>query len=716
VRANSGTLLLLLACCLVPLGCKKIPAGADAVTALSISGLPKRADADVTGGLTTRATRKFLGAFRGVYKWETLDEGALATDVQRIERQLARNGYYEARVTGVRIIRKTEDEVEVEIDVEPGPRVTIDDITTAGLAVLPFDVAVHANRAIELKQGDPFEEQEYEAAKGRIANALADVGYAYVKVAGKARVDLSTHRADVAFQVTAGPPSTFGEVTIKGLERIPERAVRRVLQLEPGIPYSRAALDEARVALFRLGVFSRVDIVPMLTDSTRTVVPVAVEVEEGAAHSVTAGGGIVLDVQRLGVRGRLGWVDRNFLGGLRELSAETRPGLTLYPTRIDHFVWPTNVFPENSLTLRLSQPAFIEGRTKGIVETGYNIYPLLYPLPEGADPRTERVVGYNEVTLRTAVERTFLQDRLPVSLSLNVRSNFPFAYQGVEVQDFNPVVVAYPELDILYDQRDDPIQPTLGYVLQANVQVVPLVDYIVDVRLRPEARAYVPLDFKRKTVLAFRGTLGMLFPDGYGSSLTGSETPDYTNADTYNDQHKLLFRAFYSGGPSSNRGYPYQRIGPQGPIGFLLPADPANPGQVTDAKCTEPPNPMPPEPWEPPSECLRSLGGLSLWEASIEIRRQLAGPWGVVVFADASDVGAGVTEFNFAELHLSLGLGLRYASPIGPVRVDLGWRVPGMQKLDGDGPLPDISDTPPYKDEDAQAGGLALSILIGEAF
>jgi len=707
--------LLLISACLALLGCQKIPSGADAVTAVSIRGLPKQIDDRVESGLTTKASRKFLGVVRSVYPWETFDADALQTDVGRIERELARHGYYEARVTGVRVIRRSENEVEVEIDVEPGPRVTIGDISTEGLAVLPFDVAIHATRAIELKQGDPFDEAEYEAAKLRIANALADVGYAYVTVAGTAQVDLSSHRAAVNFRVTAGPASTFGDITIEGLEKIPEHVVRRILQLQPGATYSRAALDEARVALFRLGVFSRVDVVPVLTDVKRSAVPITVSVEEGAAHSVTAGAGAVLDVQRLAVHGRLSWVDRNFLGGLREFSAETRPGLTFFPTRIDYFYFPpTNVLPENSLTLTLRQPAFIEGRTTGIIETGYNVYPLLYPLV-GGDPRAERVVGYNEITVRTAAERTFLRDRMPVSLSLNWRSNFPFEYQGSPVPEFYPVTVTYPELQVMYDLRDDPISPTVGVVFQTNVQVaVPLVNDITDLRIRPEVRAYVPLDFKRKTVLAMRGTLGLLFPHEYGSSLTGPGTPDYTSPTVYNDQHILLFRAFYSGGPSSNRGYPYQRIGPQGPIGFLIPDSAAcDPG-------AEPPDPdcQPCENNPYSDECLRPLGGMSLWEASIEVRRQLQGPWGVVVFADASDVGAGVAEFNFAELHLSLGAGLRYASPIGPVRVDWGWRVPGLQKLDGasTGLPKDVSEVPPYNDPEQWFNQWALSILIGEAF
>src|SRR5690606_36947774 len=163
---------------------------ADAVTAVTIRGLPSRVDDSVTGGLSTKGSRRFLGVVRGVYPWETFDPSALETDVQRIERQLARHGYSEARVTGVRVIRRTENEVVLEVDGGPAPRVDIGHIATEGLPALPFDVAVHANRASGLEQGDPIDEAKYGAARLSIANALADVGYAYVKGSGNATVDL----------------------------------------------------------------------------------------------------------------------------------------------------------------------------------------------------------------------------------------------------------------------------------------------------------------------------------------------------------------------------------------------------------------------------------------------------------------------------------------------------------------------------------------------
>jgi outer membrane protein insertion porin family/translocation and assembly module TamA len=172
----------------------------------------------------------------------------------------------------------------------------------------------------------------------------------------------------------------------------------------------------------------------------------------------------------------------------------------------------------------------------------------------------------------------------------------------------------------------------------------------------------------------------------------------------------LLFRAFYSGGPTSNRGYGYNRVGPQGPIGFLLPegtsCDPADlmPGMRLNGAC------------------LRPLGGFSLWEASAEIRYRFAQNWIVVAFVDASDVSTRLAHFNLNEPHVSVGPGLRYVSPVGPIRIDIGIPIPGLQ-ANGDNPdePPDISQVPPYVGTEERPNRkwhsyFALQILIGEAF
>jgi outer membrane protein insertion porin family/translocation and assembly module TamA len=415
---------------------------------------------------------------------------------------------------------------------------------------------------------------------------------------------------------------------------------------------------------------------------------------------------------RLAASARLSWEHRNFLGGLRNFTATTRPGVTLFPTRIDDLQKPTRLLPENALTLRLQQPAFLEARTTAFIESAYNIYPLLYPLPEGADPEAENIIGYNELREAVGLNRVVWGRRVPLELSYNWQANFPFKYQGKLLDGLDTVIVSYPELITTLDLRDNPLSTKEGVFVTNSFQVAnPLLGgMLTDIRVRPEARLFVPVDYAKRAILAARVTFGFLFPSNYGGTLDPS-SPDYiglqnnpSDPRVVNDQEKLLFRAFYSGGPDSNRGYPYRRVGPQGPIGFLQP---------TGENCSVR-NPDG-TPRELPNACIRPLGGFTLWEASLELRFTVADPWGVVAFVDASNVSNRVAHLDFDAPHISVGPGLRYASPVGPIRLDVGWRVPGLQIFKTDPTTIDVAELDQYAD-DSWYNAFNLNILIGEAF
>lgn len=703
---------------LVP-GCAKVPQGREAITKVQITGLPNGSRERFKAGIATQETPQFLGTVPWFLEYKVFDQSALEVDLTRIARELRRMGYYEAHVYAARIIKVTDEKVRVEIAVDLGEAVFVTRLETSGLSNIELtpeaDRAVARARVLEPKS--QFSEEKLNQSKQQIVKTLADFGYAYAKAEGKAEVDIGTHSATVRLSIKPGLRATLGDVRIIGCRSIPEAKVRSTLLLRKGETYSNRQLALARSAVFQTGAFAKVEIKPDLSDPTRRAIPIDVIVEESALRSVNAGGGVTFDVLRFSINGKVGWTHRNFLGGMRKFTITAQPGITLFPTRFEQgfFVAPSRVLPENALTLRLEQPAFLEGRTKGIFETGYNIYPLLLPLNPEAIPQEERIIGYNELTLRPGAERFFFGRKFLINLSLNWRMNQPFTYQG-SLED-NPglaeglkrVIVTYPTLITQLDFRDDPLQPKRGVLLSNNLQVaVPVLGSdIFDIRIQPTIATFFPLDRRRKLIFATRFTLGMILAPNYGSALseTGA-TIDYNDPAIVEDQHKLLFRAFYSGGPNSNRGYPYRVIGPQGPISFLIP---------NGATCDQS-NPATSDP-----SCIRPLGGFSLWEASVELRYQFDSPWGVILFADTSDVSVKPLTFHFNRPHLSVGPGLRYASPIGPVRLDFGYRVPGLQQLQkaSDEP-PDVSEVPPY--EPSSVGyrndfrQWAVNILIGEAF
>ncbi|GMV17389.1 MAG: BamA/TamA family outer membrane protein [Polyangiaceae bacterium] len=695
-RAGALAKAALLSTALV--GCIKraAPPGRDLVAGVDVVGGSAVDSSNVEERLATRPPpwpRSFEGL---LYDYEVFDDTVLARDLERVERYYRRKGFYEAKVRAARILRVDERHVRVEIAVDEGPVVEVRRSDLSGLASLPHDVAARALAAITLDPGDRFDEDVFEANAKAIANVLGDAGYAFARVKHHAKVDLATHTADVSFEIVQGEVARYGRVRIVGLESIPEEKVRAVLGLEEGARYSRRDVLDAQDALQNLGVFSSVEVGQDKSNAETGEVPITVVLREASLRTLRVGGGARFDVLRLSNHFRVGWEHRNFAGGMRRFNVEARPGVTYFPTRIGRFDTPTRVLPENRLHSELRQPSFIEGRTTGFVAADYSIYPLLYPIPDNADPERERVIGYHEIKASTGLERAFFAHHLFVTPSYNWQANFPFTYQGGRPDGLDAVRVSFPELYAILDFRDDRIDPRKGFYLSNSFQVAGYVfgGTVSDLRLRPEFRGFLPLS--KHVTLATRVTNGFLFPSDYGETLTSAQAQaDPTNPSVVRDQHKLLFRAFYSGGPNSNRGYPYRGVGPHGPVGFLVPTG-ENCGGALD---------------QLPDACIRPLGGLTLWEASMEVRFPIIGPLFGATFIDASDVTRRVGEIRFNVPHISPGLGLRYQTPVGPLRIDAGYRTPWLQQLGEE-------DLERREGDPGTVFGLpmAIHIALGEAF
>lgn len=174
------------------------------------------------------------------------------------------------------------------------------------------------------------------------------------------------------------------------------------------------------------------------------------------------------------------------------------------------------------------------------------------------------------------------------------------------------LIVGIP-LQYVYDNRNDKLNPTKGFRLLAFGE--PAYDILTGttfVKVRGEASAYQSFDKDNKFVLAGRVALG---------SILGASVEDIP-AD----------RRFYAGGGGSVRGYAYQGIGPKAPDGT-------------------------------------PTGGLSYAEGSVEMRIGITEKIGLVPFVDAGTVSQ--KEFpTFSDVKVGAGLGLRYLTPFGPLRID----------------------------------------------
>lgn len=178
----------------------------------------------------------------------------------------------------------------------------------------------------------------------------------------------------------------------------------------------------------------------------------------------------------------------------------------------------------------------------------------------------------------------------------------------------SPYTLAGLILAARYDGTDSLLDPRRG--VRLDLAVTPyagLAESSDFIRALGTARTYLDLTGDGGSVIALRGTVGVI-PGG--------------------DATVPLDKLFYSGGGGSVRGYTFQSIGPR------------------DARN-------------------RPLGGLSLVEGSVELRQRVSGPIGVAVFLDGGSVSERDTP-TLSDMRYGAGVGLRYATAIGPLRVDVG--------------------------------------------
>jgi translocation and assembly module TamA len=194
---------------------------------------------------------------------------------------------------------------------------------------------------------------------------------------------------------------------------------------------------------------------------------------------------------------------------------------------------------------------------------------------------------------------------------------------ATEIGLVEPYRLGYFDQVVVLDGRDELLDPRNGYYAemraeQGGAYAGGAFDYA---RLTGEVRGYVAP--APRWVLAARATLG--------SAVSGSLP---------------VTQRYFSGGSSSHRGFGQRQLAPS----------------VRDADAGEAP-----------------IGGDALLETSFEVRldvRRLWGAWlGVVVFADGGDVTEAFDDLDPSNLHWAPGIGLRYHTVVGPLRLDFGYRA-----------------------------------------
>lgn len=558
------------------------------------------------------------------------DEDAWRTDLRRIEAYYRARGFYQARVTGEEVKPHGKGQVDVVATVDEGEPTRVGKVDVQGLDDLPEDDRQRLREQIDLAPGQIFAVGRWEGLKEKLLETLRDAGYAAAEVAGEVRVGLDTRVADVELRIDHGPRYRFGEISVKerGGSRVPPWRVveQAAAETRPGDWYSLKAQRQAEARVFRIGVFGAVKVRPGEPAPATRTVPLEVDVQESRFRTLSLGGGVAFDQTREEVRATATYVNRDFLGTLRKLTLDGRAGYAWIPTFYATAASGAKSGPVGSLTAELEQPRFgfrdLRLQTRLVLERG------LEPAYSYYGSRARVALVYtptNRLTLTPSYNLEFYRLQSGVAL---LGGSAPALLFGCPEN----CLLSYAEQLVEWDMRDDRQEPRHGHYLALSLQEGGgiLGGSFSYFRVVPEARAYASFLEGDRLTFAARLKVGTLIPAGQ------------------NDTSSPIVARFYSGG-NDMRGFNTRRLSP-------MLVEPVS-GSSTNG-FTVP------------------IGGNGLYEGSFEARYGVTPSIVVAAFVDTGFVTAARLAGSAfrSDILLAVGAGLRYLTPVGPIRVDFGFR------------------------------------------
>jgi translocation and assembly module TamA len=634
--SRSGLALLLLAACATPYQPFE---GHPVLKGIRFEGNHQISSGDLMNHIATAPTSGFFSKTARYY-----DADLFAIDLRRIQRWYNQKGFYEAKVgfdpdSGV--LRDEMGRVTLVVHVEEGRRAVIRKMEFKGLEDIPPGEMGDIDDALPIHPGDNFDEDGYEKAKDILTGQLREHGFAQASVSGRVEVMPEEGAANVTFQCEAGQRFRFGKVIVSGNRQIPADAIARATGIDRGDRFSPQALALAQQRVYNLGTFSgvRVSLEP-IGDSP--VAAVRVNVREAPFQTVRLGGGGSIEQGRWELpRVRAEYTNRSLFGGLRRLELNSTTGYAFVPNAIPSQYDPSLSGITTSNWAQITIPSVLFAGVDWVTRAEYA-------------REIQSGFSYQDVAGRTGL--IYRRGGHSVATTLNYVRYFDVSIQGTKglsnliggtvagagigQQCLGGCTLTYPELRYTFDARDNVIEPTRGYVLSVGLQQTLKPGTFSYFRINPEVRLYTPAT--RFAVLALRAMYGGLF--------------------TSNNSESPFTQRFYLGGQSDQRGYSPLRQGPK--LGTTPTCDVTS----TETPCTSPPYATTSVP----------LGGNSAVLLTAELRIHadwLINHLGIGVFVDASQVSNDPKRPFVGGLEVAPGVGLRYISPFGPIRFDVGWVV-----------------------------------------
>jgi outer membrane protein insertion porin family len=538
-----------------------------------------------------------------------LNDEALKTDTERLTAFYYDNGYITVRVDEPKVERK-DDGLYVTIKIAEGDQFKVGTIGFTG------DVRddLNLDKDLDLQTGETFRSSKLRQDILKLTDKYGDVGYAFVNIEPDTNIDQDKKIVDIKYKIDQGPQVTIDKILITGNTKTRDKVLRRELKVEEQEQFSGTKLKKSRDALNRLGFFQEVNLTTQRGRSEEKL-NLQVDVKEGQTGSLTAGAGFS-SADNLLFNARI--QENNLFGrGQRAvLNAD-------FGSRRQNFIasytepWLFDIpllSTFDAFRWRLDYDDFTRGGT------GFGLR-LLYPLT---------ALGYEQLFHTFSLEE--------------VRVGAEYRLEDAEITDINrrspPTVVASEGRSVTSSIRpilsrntlNSYFDPTRGSAQEISVEYAGLGGESEFLKVDAKTRHYWPI-YKSPSlgtfVYSIGGTIG--WGQGYHGTI-GHELP--------------LFERYFPGGINSVRGFKTRTLGPREPVFDAQ-------GQEIN---TDP------------------IGGSEQLVVNNELIFPIVEALGLkgVVFFDSGNSWLESKGWDLGDLRYSAGAGIRWQSPLGPIRIEFG--------------------------------------------
>jgi outer membrane protein insertion porin family len=580
---------------------------------------------------------------------------ALDGEARTLEELYRRRGFRTAKVAWTAESRSGEPgQVVVRFAITEGPRTTVSGIEFARNTKIATDVLAAQVRS---QVGGPYYKPQVDDDRDAVLVEYVRRGYQLAKVTVPAEFSADGTAATLRFTIDEGPQLLLDHVLVAGNKHTASQTIVREMGLVPGRPLSPDDLIEAQRRVSELGLFRRVQVSELSgdVDDRRDVL---VTVAEAPVNSIGYGGGLE-GGRRLKTNAATGLPEEKFDLAPRGFFSIGRRNLWGKNRSIDLFLRGAIRSGDTFNTDAAPPPGTPSGSPTDTSSGAFPEYRVVgsYREPKFLNLPFDLVVA---ASVEQAIRSTFDFNRLQVSADAVRRLGSGLTVLGryslgrtrlfnekIAPEDQLNVDKLFPQVrlsmlsaSIIRNTRDDAFEPKKGTLLSFDASLAARVlgSEVGFIKGSWQAFAYKQVPFLGGAVLAGGARLGLatgfsqLVPDPSGS---GQLIPL--------DQEIPASERFFAGGDTSVRAFALDQLGSASTLDVNGVSNGGNGSVIFNGEVRVP-----------------------IWRA-----KGLGG----AVFVDTGNVFATVGDIRFAELRTGAGFGIRWKSPIGPLRLDLAWKL-----------------------------------------